>query len=153
MGVKGVATLQIIACLAVAAAGLVPVVQKNRPFWGLYCKYYTYGGPREPEVHEVCDDSPAHSAGLRLQDVILAANGSAVDGAGLTATLNELKPGETARLRVRRGEVEMDVPATGVEPLVAMIYYPTVWHPVAGGVGLALGLLVLATQPLRPAPR
>src|SRR5262249_40516210 len=85
--------------------------------------------------------------------VILTANGSPVGLPGLNAVLDGLKPGEAARLRVKRGEGELDVSAAGLPPPVAMIYYPTPWHPVAGGVGLALGLLVFATQPLRPAPR
>lgn len=150
MRVTGVSTLQAIACFVVAAAGLVPVVHKNRPFWGLYCASFNHGAPR---VHQVDSASPAHSAGLRVDDVILTANGSAVDHTGLMSVLEGLKPGDAAQLRVKRGEAEVDLSVTGVEPPVAVIYYPTVWHPIAGGVALALGLLVLATQPLRPPPR
>jgi membrane-associated protease RseP (regulator of RpoE activity) len=136
--------------LLVAAAGLVPVVQKNRPFWGLYGTSIDSGPPR---INEVEHDSPAQAAGLRVGDVILAVNGTAVDLGGLDAVLEGLKPGETATLRVQRGNAERAVTVRGVEPPVAMIYYQTPWHPVAGGVALALGLVIFATQPLRPAPR
>lgn len=150
MRVAGVSTLQAVACFFVAAAGLVPVVQENRPFWGLYCISFDNGAPR---VHQVDSDSAASAAGLRSDDVILSVNGSAADFTGLMAVMDRLQPGETATLRVKRGEAELDVTAAGVEPPIAAIYYPTVWHPIAGLVGLALGLMVVATQPLRPAPR
>jgi hypothetical protein len=149
MRAVGLSTLQILACLAVAAAGLVPVFHKNKPFWGLYGMSF---GDGPPHVHQVDDDSPAAAAGLRVGDVVLAVNGAPVDNAALSAALESLGPGEASRLRVKRGEAELDVTARGVEPPVALVYYPLVLHPVAGGVGLAAGLLVLATQPLRPAP-
>lgn len=145
-----VPTLQVIACLAVAAAGLVPVIHKNRPFWGLYAISFDQGPPR---IHTVDDPSPASQAGMQGGDVVLAVNGAPVDNQGLMDTLEALRSDETARLKVKRDDAELEVTATGDEPPVAMIYYPTVWHPAAGGVGLAVGLLVLATQSLRPAPR
>jgi membrane-associated protease RseP (regulator of RpoE activity) len=145
-----VSTLQIIACVVVAAAGLLPVAQRNRPFWGLYGTSIDHGPPR---IHEVARDSPAESAGLRVGDVIVAVNGTAVDLGGLGTVLERLKPAETATLRVQRGEAELSVTARGIDPPVAMIYYQTPWLPVAGGIALALGLLVFATQVLRPAPR
>jgi hypothetical protein len=150
MRVTVVSTLQVLACIVIAVAGLVPVFHKNRPFWGLYGSSINHGAPR---VHQVDNDSPAQSAGLQVDDVIVTANGSAVDQSGLTALLEGLKPGEVARLHVKRGESEVDMSVRGVEPPVAMIYYPTPFPPVAGGIGVALGLLVLATQTLRPAPR
>jgi hypothetical protein len=150
MRMASVSTLQVLSCLVIAAAGLVPVFHQNRPFWGLYCISINDGPPR---VHQVDPDSPAHAAGLQVDDEIRTANGSAVHNSGLMAVLDRLKPGEAARLCVKRGEADLDVAAVGVDPPVAMIYYPTVGHPIVGGVGLALGLLIFATQPLRPAPR
>lgn len=143
-------TLQTIACFVVAAAGLVPVVHMNRPFWGLNCISFDQGAPK---VYQVEEDSPAKAAGLLEDDVILSVNGSGIDYSGLAAILDSLKPGETVPLRVRRGEAEMDVSVSGIAPPVAMIYYPSIWHPVAGLVGLTLALLVIATEPMRPAPR
>jgi len=140
---------QMLASLAVAAAGLVPVVHKNKPFWGLYAGSINHGPAR---IHQIDDDSPAKAAGLQRQDIILAVNGVAVDNLAMSAAFAALGPGDEARLRVKRGEAELDIAVRGVEPPVALIYYPTAWHPVAGGAGLALVLLVLATQPLRPAP-
>ena len=141
--------LQILACFAIAVAGLVPVFHKNRPFWGLYGISIDAGPPR---VHQVDENSPAALAGVRVDDDVLALDGSPVNNEGLMAALESLSAGETARLRVKRGEAELDLTARAVEPPVAMIYYPTILHPVAGGLGLAGGLLVFATQPLRPAP-
>jgi membrane-associated protease RseP (regulator of RpoE activity) len=150
MRANGVTYLQAAACFLIAAAGLVPVVHDNRPFWGLLCISFD---DRAPTVSEVEINSPAELAGIRANDVILSVNGSAASFSTLMAVLDGLRPGETARLRVKRGESELDVTVAGQEPPIAMIYYPTVWHPIAGGVGLALGLLVVATGLLRPAPR
>lgn len=150
MRVASVSSIQCVACFVVAAAGLVPVVQQNRPFWGLYCISFDEGPPR---VQEVDSDSPAEFAHLRSDDVILSANGADANFSNLMALLDGLKQGETALLRVKRGETELDISATGLKPPIAVIYYPTVLHPVAGVVALALGLVIFATQPLKPTPR
>ncbi|HMP60361.1 MAG TPA: PDZ domain-containing protein, partial [Gemmatales bacterium] len=120
------AVLQIVAGLAIAAAGLVPVVHRNRPFWGLYGGSVDNGPPR---IHKVDDDSPAKTAGLRPDDVVLSVNGVSVDNSGMSDVLTALRPGDEARLRVKRGAAEVDVVARGVDPPVAMIYYPTALHP------------------------
>jgi hypothetical protein len=142
-------TQQLLACLLIAAAGLVPVFHKNRPFWGLSGGQF---GDAPPRVHTVDLDSPAAAAGLKTGDQVLAVNGAAVDYTGLMAVLDALGPGETARLRINRGDVAREVTVTGVEAPVAMIYYPTRWHPIAGAVGLGLAFLLFATGTLRPAP-
>jgi PDZ domain len=143
-------TLQLVACLAIAAAGLVPVVHKNMPFWGLATVSF---GHSVPIVQVVEADSPANSAGLQELDEIATVNGSVVDNSGFYAVLRGLKTGDKARLHVRRSDEEIDLSVEGIEPPIAMIYYSTVWHPVAGGVALALGILLLATQSRRPVPR
>jgi len=150
MGVSRELILQAVACFVIATAGLVPVFHANRPFWGLSCISFDDNPPR---VHTVESDSPASLAGLRTDDVILAVNGSSTDFTNLMSILNGLQQDESVRLRVKRREQERDVTATGFKPPIAMIYYQTIWHPLAGVAGLALGLLVIATQPLRPTPR
>lgn len=58
--------------------------------------------------------SPAEQAGLRVRDVILAVDGKRV-GEGnpdLTARILECEPGSMVRLRVRRGNEELDVKVT-----------------------------------------
>lgn len=140
---------QILACFAVAAAGLVPVFHKNRPFWGAYGISFDVGPPR---IHTVDEDSPAADAGLQVDDVVLNIDGTPVDNEGLVTALESLDPGESVQLRVERGDAELDLTARAVEPPVAMIYYSTILHPIAGGLALAAGLIVLATQPLQPPP-
>lgn len=142
-------TFQFLACLVVAAAGLIPVIHLNRPFWGLYGEQFGDGPPR---IHTVESDSPAGPAGLKVDDQVLAVNGEAVDYSGMMAVLDALSPGETARMRIKRGDTVSEVTVTATEPPVAMIYYPTFGHPIAGVVGLALAWLIIATGPLRPVP-
>jgi serine protease Do len=61
-------------------------------------------------VHE---DSAAAAAGLRAEDVVLALDGEAVAAAaGFVRAIQGRKPGETVRLRVRRGEEELELAAT-----------------------------------------
>lgn len=141
---------QIVACFLIAAAGLIPVFHENKPFWGLYCIRWD---DAPPKVTEVDAGSPANSAGLRVDDAILTVNDKKTNFESLMAVLDNLQPGETAKLRVQRGEGELDVTAVAAKPPIAVIYYPTLWHPIAGGIGFALALLLLATAPLQPIPR
>jgi hypothetical protein len=150
MRATSLSTLQAVACFAIAAAGLVPIFHQNRPFWGL--TYVTLDNGL-PTVYVVESGSPAGLAGMQVDDEFLTANGSTVDDRSLLKVLDGLKPGDTARLHIKRGEQEVDLSATGGEPPIAWIYYPSTWHPGAGCVALFLGLIVLAARPPRPVPR
>lgn len=142
--------LQVVACLACAICALVPLVEKTRTYWGHYGVSLNDAPPR---MHSVLGGSPADRDGLRVDDVVLTAGGSPpLDLSRLNAVLEGLKPGGSVVLRVRRGDKELDLTAHGVPPETAAIYFPNAALPVAGGVCVALGLLVVGTGPLRPAP-
>ncbi len=59
------------------------------------------------EVKEVCPNSPAGRAGLQRGDRILRVNGQPARRAGIQAL--QLTPGDTVRLRTRRGRQEQNV--------------------------------------------
>jgi serine protease Do len=65
------------------------------------------------KVEEVVPDSPAAKAGLREEDYLLALNGKQLeDTEALQTLLQKAKPGDTVRLKVRRGEEELELKAT-----------------------------------------
>jgi hypothetical protein len=133
-----------------ALAGLVPVVEQTPTFWGL--EEFGSIGHGPPWIGRVAADSPAGRAGFRPDDRAVAADGAPMTFERLSNLGRQLKPGEAVRIRVKRAERETDVLARGERPQLGAVYYPTAWHPALGGVCLALGLLVFATQPLRPPP-
>lgn len=131
------------------AAGLVPVFHKNKPFFGLYTSGVA-GSP--PVVHQVDWDTPAASAGFQIRDRALRVDGAPAEYANLNARLDALKPGESVRVLVQRENRELELTATGIEPPIAMIYLPSIWHPIFGVFGFALALLIYATEPMKPPP-
>ena len=57
------------------------------------------------KIAHVFEDSPAESAGLKIGDVVLSMDGAAVTNfASLTAMVREKQPGDTIRLKVKRGD-------------------------------------------------
>ncbi|MFY9253720.1 MAG: M20/M25/M40 family metallo-hydrolase [Fuerstiella sp.] len=62
-------------------------------------------------------DSPAEKSGLKVGDVITAANGKDVDGfSDLVTILQSLKPGAKLNLKVTRGEETLELTATLASP-------------------------------------
>jgi serine protease Do len=65
------------------------------------------------KITEVLPDTGASKAGLKPNDVILSLNGRDLEGIDkFMETLTGLKPGETVKLRVKRGDQEIDFEAT-----------------------------------------
>jgi len=68
------------------------------------------GGVR---IVKIVPDSAAQKAGLQVDDVITHLNGKpAEEQHGLIGAIKEHEPGEAIRLKVRRGERELEIPAT-----------------------------------------
>jgi S1-C subfamily serine protease len=67
-------------------------------------------------VQEVSPNSPAAKAGFQNGDIIVAADGKALKGAGeLRKLLRDHKPGDKVTLSVRRGDQTLTVPVTLAE--------------------------------------
>jgi serine protease DegQ len=64
-------------------------------------------------IARLAHGGPAHGAGLRPGDVVIAINGQPIGGtAALLRSVAALSPGSTATLRVLRERKEIDVPVT-----------------------------------------
>jgi hypothetical protein len=142
--------LQLLACLPGVVAGLVPGLSFTAPFQGLYlAQVSVVGEDAGPlRVSDVDPDSAAARAGFRAGDEILGAGN--FDEAN--AAFNAIQPGERRVFQVQNASESRSVEAVGLTPELAAVWYRTLWHPIAGGLFLALGLLVFATAPLEPPP-
>ncbi len=67
-------------------------------------------------VTAVQDDTPAADAGLEADDLVVAADGTAIDGAtGLIATIRDLGPGDSTTLTILRNGEPIEITVTLVE--------------------------------------
>ena len=65
------------------------------------------------KIEEVVPGSAAEKAGLKAEDVIVSVGGDAItDSEALLALLQGHKPGENVKIRVKRGDEELEVKAT-----------------------------------------
>lgn len=139
---------EIIVCLLGAGVSLFPTIIRTNSFWG---ERGSWSGNSGVAVHTVDFGSPAALAGIQEGDTILAVNDTAI-GAGeeLQDILDHLQPGTEVKLKVTRGQQETVLRGVAVEPQLGAIGYWR-WQIVAGLSFLALGALVMATQPLQSA--
>jgi len=64
-------------------------------------------------IRSVQDDTPAAGAGIKDGDLVVAADGAAIDGAtGLIAAIRDLQPGDSATLTVVRDGERIDLTVT-----------------------------------------
>src|SRR5262249_40900931 len=104
------------------AAGVVSVATRKlsareagpmHPLRGGFLGVILSSGRAGLKVDEVLPGSPAAKAGLREDDDLLALNGKPVeDMEALHALLQKTKAGDSVRLKVRRGEEELELKAT-----------------------------------------
>jgi RNA polymerase sigma factor (sigma-70 family) len=67
-------------------------------------------------VHEIAPDSPATKAGLKPDDILLKVGEAPVKNAGdVIKELGKLKVGDKVKLRIKRGDKEMDVTVTAAK--------------------------------------
>ncbi len=67
-------------------------------------------------ITEVTDDTPAADAGLEADDLVVAADGAAIDGAtGLIAAIRDLGPGDSTTLTILRNGEPIEITVTLVE--------------------------------------
>lgn len=87
--------------------------------WGHYPGHEPYIGIRGEadsdvaKIAHIFEDSPAEIAGLKVGDVILSMNDNEVkDFASLTAMVREQQPGDSVRLKLKRGDETKEIRLT-----------------------------------------
>jgi len=67
-------------------------------------------------ITAVQDDTPASEAGIEANDLVIAADGAAIDGAtGLIATIRDLAPGDSTTLTILRDGKPIEITVTLIE--------------------------------------
>ena len=100
--------IPVIAALREQAAGAV----RAEGYLGVELDERVDGG-QGAIVRSVRDDTPAAEAGIEAQDLIVAADGAAIDGAkGLIAAIRDLGPGDSTSLTVVRDGTRVDITVT-----------------------------------------
>jgi serine protease Do len=88
-----------------------------QPVSGLMAESFGLDRPRGALVNQVVKDGPSAKAGVKQGDIILGVNGKEIDTSDeLPLVIQNIKPGETARLAVLRGGKEQRIDVK-VEPL------------------------------------
>ncbi|HTP44705.1 MAG TPA: PDZ domain-containing protein [Candidatus Acidoferrum sp.] len=96
-------------------------------------------------VFEVTPGGPAQQAGLRIDDVLLEANGSPVP-ARLSAWMRERSPGETLTLKIRRDGQEKEVSLTLASREETHCTVAEVAHPTEKQLRIRTGMLRGTTE-------
>jgi membrane-associated protease RseP (regulator of RpoE activity) len=88
------------------------VMPTSRGMMGIFSETITVNGVTEIVIRDVVPGSPAAKAGIRPRDVVIRIDGTAASAELLRAPR---EPGQTVRLRLRRGSEERDVEVVTVE--------------------------------------
>ncbi len=85
---------------------------REEGFLGVGLSARTDGG-QGAIITSVQPDSPASSAGIRQDDIVLSVDGEPIDGqAGLVAAIRDAAPGQTVEIEILRGSTRLTVKAT-----------------------------------------
>jgi serine protease Do len=99
-----------VAAVGVASVGLRNLYEPPKGYMGVRL--------RQPEgeaavIEAVFEGGAADKAGIKKEDVIVAVDGESVKGREeLVARVSKRRPGDEIRLKVRRGEEEIEIPLT-----------------------------------------
>jgi len=138
---------QLLVCAAGLAISLLPSAARAPAFWGVHFLEDAVSG--EVVVGDVDPDSPAAAAGLQADDEVTYVNGEPADADTLRDALGDMPPGKRLPLTVRRNDKEQILYAVG-RPESAFLFWH--WQFATALTFLALAAVLIATQPLEPAP-
>jgi hypothetical protein len=150
----GPCVAEIVVCSLGLLASLIPAIVYTDPFWGLktYVDRELFSNDAQGVIVIECDNnSPVQSAGLRPHDRVISFNGKPVQFSSFRNVLAQVKPGEAIEIGVKRDGKEIRLEYKGETPkLEGVLFFD--WQFVSAPAFLVLLLLLIATQPLMPAP-
>jgi hypothetical protein len=138
---------QLLVCAAGLAVSLLPTWGRTQSFWGVQLVDDSDSGV--VVVGDVDPASPAADAGLRPDDEVTTFNGRPLDAASLQGALEDMRPGQRLPLTVQRNNREQTLYAVGQPESALLLWH---WQFATALTFLALGAVLIATQPLEPAP-
>ena len=145
---------EILLCALGFVASLVPALVYTYPFWGV--RAYVSNEPFSNDtpgviVTQIDADSPVESAGMRPHDRVISFNRKPVQFGNFREVLAKVEPGEPISIDVKRDGKDVRLEYVGETPkLEAVLFFD--WQFVSAPAFLVLILLLVATQPLTPAP-
>jgi hypothetical protein len=102
-------------------------------------------------VTQIDSGSPLESAGMRPHDRVISFSGKPVPFSSFRELLAKIEPGEAITIDVKRGGKDVRLEYKGETPkLEGVLFFD--WQFVSAPACLVLLLLLVATQPLMPAP-
>ncbi len=142
-------------CIVGFAASLVPAFVYTEPFWGVRGftdkELFATGDSPGVLITTIESASPAATAGLRDRDRVVKVNGARAEFRTFDQLLAGIQAGEHVALDVIRSEQELRLVTEGEIPRLEAVLVLD-WQFISAPVFLALLLVLIATQPLNPAP-
>jgi len=152
---RGLGGSQILACLVGFLASLVPSLVYTDPFWGISAfsntELFATSEPKGVVVLQVESGSPAAALGLQKGDQIVTVNGKQANVGNLRQLFEGIQPSESVNVNVSRSGRVVRLTAAADTPRLEGVLFMD-WQFVSAPVFLVLLLLLIATQPLAPAP-
>jgi hypothetical protein len=150
----GPCVAETILCLLGLVASLVPALVYTYPFWGVrtyFDKELFSNDAPGVIVTQIDAGSPVESAGMRSHDRVISFNSKPVQFGNFREVLAKVEPGEPITIDVKRDGKDVRLEYKGETPkLEGVLFFD--WQFVSAPAFLILLLLLVATQPLMPAP-
>jgi len=142
-------------CIIGLGLSLVPAIIYTDPFWGVagFASKELLALNDLPGViiTKIDSGSPAASAGLRQGDRAVTLNGAQVDFGNFGRLMEHIQPGERATLEVNRDGRSLNLVSEAEALQLSAVLFLD-WQFVTAPVFLALILILVATEPLKPPP-
>ncbi len=150
----GLASAEIIFSFLGLGASLIPSVVDTDPFWGvsrMSIRNLSSNDASGVIVVQVDPRSPLESAGMQPHDRVIKFNGKPVEFRSFQELLGRIEPGEAITIDVKRDGKDVRLHYKGeARKLEGILFFD--WQFIAAPAFLVLLQLLVATQPLMPAP-
>jgi membrane-associated protease RseP (regulator of RpoE activity) len=142
-------------CLLGLAASIVPSLVYTDAFWGVdgFMDKEPFATTISPGVvvTQIAPASPAALVGLQTGDRVVTVNGKRADFGTFRRLLADIRPEESVTLDVTRSGQELRLVSDGAAPTLDGVLFLD-WQFVSASIFLVVLLLMIATEPIAPAP-